>query len=198
MLYHNVDKLDESLRAEADGLLWRKGLHSLLERYGQVHLTGSYALKLMAWRDLDLYLITEGILVSDFFRLGGEIADLLSPMRMSFRNELIARTEGLPQGLYWGIYLGDERAGGWKIDLWAIDREQFLVLDEFCRDIERKLTASARLKILQIKSQCWMKPGYRRTFSSRDIYQAVLAEGIDNLDAFDAYLQRIKGCTLEA
>jgi len=194
---HHVDQRDEALRAEADGLLWGKGLHSLLEKYGQVQVTGSYALKLMAWRDLDLYLVTDGLPVAEFFRLGGEVADLLSPIKMSFRNELMAKTEDLPRGLYWGIYLGNERAGAWKIDLWAINREQFMVLDEFCKDIERRLTASSRLKILQIKAQCWMKPGYRRTFSSRDIYHAVLAEGVDDLDTFDAYLQRVKGCTLE-
>jgi hypothetical protein len=194
----NVDKLDEALRAEADRLLLGKGLHSLLEKYGQVHLTGSYALKLMAWRDLDIYLVAEELPVSEFFRLGWQIANLLSPTKMSFRNERVARTEGLPQGLYWGIYLGNERAGAWKIDLWAINREQFIVLDEFCKEIERRLTASSRLKILQIKAQCWMKPGYRRTFSSRDIYDAVLAEEVEDLDAFERYLQRIKGCTLEA
>jgi hypothetical protein len=197
-MYRNVDKLDEALRAEADRLLLGKGLHSLLEKYGQVHLTGSYALKLMVWRDLDIYLVAEELPVSEFFRLGGQIADLLSPTKMSFRNERVARTEGLPEGLYWGIYLGNERAGAWKIDLWAINPEQFIVLDEFYKEIERRLTASSRLKILQIKSQCWMKPGYRRTFSSRDIYDAVLAEGVDDLDAFDAYLQRVKGCTLKA
>ena len=193
-----LDNLDKALRAEADGLLWVKGLHPLLERFGQVQITGSYALKLMAWRDLDLYLVTEELRLSEFFRLGGQIADLLTPTKMSFRNERVARTEGLPEGLYWGIYLGDERAGAWKIDLWAVGPEQFRALDEFCRNIERRLTATARRKILEIKAQCWMKPGYRRTFSSRDIYEAVLAGGVSDLAAFDDYLQREKGCTLEA
>lgn len=192
------DNLDQALRAEADGLLWGKGLHPLLERFGQVQITGSYALKLMAWRDLDLYLVTEELRLSEFFCLGGKIADLLTPTKMSFRNERVARTEGLPVGLYWGIYLGDERAGAWKIDLWAVSKEQFRALDEFCQNIERRLTAAARRKIIEIKAQCWMKPGYRRTFSSRDIYEAVLAEGVGDLAAFDAYLQRVKGCTLEA
>jgi hypothetical protein len=197
-MVHEIEKLDQTLRAEADELLWGKGLHSLLGEYGQVHVTGSYALRLMAWRDLDIYLVAERILIPDFFCLGGRIAELLIPARMSFRNELTARTEGLPQGLYWGIYLGNERAGAWKIDLWAINQEQFIVLDQFCKGVERRLTDSSRLKILQIKAQCWMKPGYRRTFSSRDIYDAVLAEGVNTLDAFASYLQRVKGCTLEA
>ena len=194
-----LDKLDEALRAEADGLLWGKGLHALLEGVGQVRVTGSYALKLMAWRDLDLYLVTEELPLSAFFRLGGELAALLAPTKMSFRNERVARTEDLPEdGLYWGIYLGDERAGAWKIDLWAIGPKQFRVLDEFLKHIESRLTAAARLKILEIKAQCWMRPEYRRGFSSRDIYEAVLAEGVADLAAFEVYLHRVKGCALGA
>lgn len=192
------DKQDEALRAEADELLWKRGLHPLLEKYGRVYLTGSYALKLMVWRDLDIYLVVEDLPVSEFFRLGGQIADLFNSPKMHFRNEQVARTEGLPCGLYWGVYLGKEREGAWKIDIWAVTPEQFTILDEFCKNIERRLTASSRLKILEIKAQCWMKPGYRRTFSSQDIYNAVLNEGVDNLAAFDAYLQRVKGCALEA
>ena len=192
----DVDGLDQTLRAEADGLLWRKGLHALLEKYGRVHPTGSYALKLMAWRDLDIYLVAEDLSLSDFFDLGSQLAVLLTPARMHFRNERVARTEGLPKGLYWGLYLGDERAGAWKIDIWAVNPGQFTALDEFREKIEKRLTASSRLKILELKAECWMRPGYRRAFSSRDIYDAVLDEGVDDLDAFSAYLQRVKGCTL--
>ena len=123
------DKDDEALRAEADELLWKKGLHPLLEKYGQVHLTGSYTLKLMVWRDLDIYLATEDLPVSEFFRLGGQIADLLNSPKMHFRNERVARTEGLPHGLYWGVYLGNEREGAWKIDIWAVTSEQLTILD---------------------------------------------------------------------
>ena len=191
------DKEDETLRSEADELLWKRGLHALLSKYGQVHLTGSYALKLMVWRDLDIYLATENLPIPDFFRLGGLVADLLNSPKMNFRNERVAKTEGLPQGLYWGIYLGNEREGAWKIDIWAVTSEQLFALDEYCKDIEKRLTASSRLKILEIKAQCWKKPGYRRAFTSRDIYDAVLDEGVDNLIAFDAYLQRVKGYTIE-
>jgi len=194
----DLGKLNEALRVEADALLWEKGLHPLLETYGLVHVSGSYALQLMVWRDLDIYLVTEGLPQSAFFHLGGQIADLLTPTRMHFRNERVAKTEGLPEGLYWGIYLGNEREGAWKIDVWAVSPAHFIVLDEFRKNLESRLTASSRRKILEIKAQCWMKPGYRRTFSSRDIYEAVLDEGVDDLSSFEAYLQRVKGCTLQA
>jgi hypothetical protein len=170
----------------------------MLETYGLVHVSGSYALNLLVWRDLDIYLVTAGLPLSEFFHLGGQIADLLTPTRMHFRNERVAKTEGLPEGWYWGIYLGNERKGAWKIDVWAVNPAQFMVLDGFRKNVESRLTTSARRKILETKAQCWMKPGYRRTFSSRDIYEAVLGGDVDDLSSFEAYLQRVKCCTLEA
>ena len=47
---------DKILRQEADDLLGSKDLRELLEEYGIPHITGSYALQLMTWRDLDIYL----------------------------------------------------------------------------------------------------------------------------------------------
>src|SRR5207302_11021026 len=69
--------VDAALRAEADGLLGRTGLKDLLSRSGTVHVSGSYALRLMTWRDLDIYLETPGMTVSEFFALGSRIAALL-------------------------------------------------------------------------------------------------------------------------
>jgi hypothetical protein len=189
----DICQMDESLRAEASELLWGKGLHALLAGYAQVHLTGSYILKLMTWRDLDIYLVGPNLSLLKFFELGSRIATLLDVPKMNFRNELSRRTEGLPQGLYWGVYLGNEREGAWKIDIWHVIPEQYQVLDEYCEAIARKLTDVSRLRILQIKSQCWMKPNYRRTFSSQDIYHAVLDEGIEDFSAFEAYLRQTKG-----
>ena len=113
---------DEALCAEADRILWKRGLHRLLAQYGEVHPVGSYALHLMVWRDLDLYLLAPDITVDTFFGLGRQIAKLLDAPRMHYRDERSGHTPGLPRdGLYWGIYLDDERAGAWKIDLWALD-----------------------------------------------------------------------------
>ena len=47
---------DAALRAEADNLLIETGLMDLLRHRGSVHVSGSYALRLMTWRDLDIYL----------------------------------------------------------------------------------------------------------------------------------------------
>ena len=180
---------DQILRKEADELLGPKGLRSLLEDYGTPHVSGSYALHLMTWRDLDIYLEQPDISEESFFRLGGRIASCLAPVRMSFRNERIKRTPNLPLGLYWGVYLGDERKGAWKIDIWAIDSQECERHLQFTERLTAALTPSLRCKILCIKQACWKDPGYRRTYTSQDIYNAVIQQGIENIDSFKEHMK---------
>ena len=180
---------DELIRREADEILYQKGLLSLLKRYGTPYVSGSYVLQLMTWRDLDIYLEADEIVETSFFHLGGQIASALCPVKMHFRNERIGGTEGLPRGLYWGIYLGDERKGDWKIDIWTLDRDQCQQAVDYEADLVRRLTPETRLRILDIKSQCWQDPGYRRSFSSQDIYRAVLEEGVTSINEFEAFLR---------
>ncbi len=177
------------LRKEADQLLVR-GLLDVLARYGVPHVMGSYRLELMVWRDLDLYLETEQLSLTQFFTLGSDIASLLTPMRMSFRNERIGRTLGLPHGLYWGVYLGNQPHGAWKIDVWAVEPDQYQGLSSHHEAIADKLTPENRRTILAIKAATWNNPGYRRTFSSQDVYQAVLHHGVTTLDQFWNYVRQ--------
>ena len=182
-------RLNEQIKKEADNILYQQGLIQVLNAYGQPHITGSYFLNLMTWRDLDIYIETEQINETTFFTLGGSIAALLNPVKMSFRNERLKKTPGLPDGLYWGIYLGNEREGAWKIDVWAINKTECNKLISYCKAIEEQLTPEAVLKILAIKSQCWKDPEYRRSYSSMDIYKAVLENGVSTISEFRNYLK---------
>lgn len=179
---------DEELRSEADQLL-ASGLRKILNDYGEVHIIGSYALRLMVWRDLDIHVVHPTLDRKSFFELGGMIATLLSPHRMHYRDESIVATEGLPRGLYWGVYLGDEREGAWKIDIWVNGAEGFEAVRAYGERIRDRLTDANRELILQIKSECWRHPQYRREFSSGDIYNAVLDHGVVSIDDFWTFLE---------
>ncbi|HEV8287315.1 MAG TPA: hypothetical protein VGQ09_23565 [Chitinophagaceae bacterium] len=181
--------LDKQIHEEADKILENKGLKKILNQYGITHVTGSYSLDLMTWRDLDIYLENDDFSENDFFQLGKEIANLLNPVKMSFRNERLARTEGLPFGLYWGIYLGNERKGAWKIDIWAVDKEECQKRLEFCNNLAKKISFDSRIKILEIKSQCWADPQYRKYYTSNDIYTAVIEENVKDIEEFRMYLR---------
>jgi hypothetical protein len=188
----SLNALNADIHAEADAIL-DAGLRALLDQYGEWHIMGSYALGLMTWRDLDLHIVRPTNGLKEFFGLGGKIAVLLQPRRMHFRDETKMRTPDLPVGWYWGIYLGDERAGGWKIDLWQSGPEGFESARRFGETISSRLTEDHRAAILAIKSECWHHPQYRRRFSSADIYSAVLDRGVRSLDEFWSDLEATKG-----
>jgi hypothetical protein len=182
----------EDIRREADQML-ESGLRALIARYGEPHVIGSYSLRLMTWRDLDIHVVRDELDLQAFFSLGGELAALLKPHRMHFRDETLIGTAGLPKGLYWGIYLGDEKAGAWKIDVWATDREDFESVRRFNDGIASRLTDETRAAILAVKTACWRHPQYRRGFTSADVYAAVLDRGVRDVGAFWADLRTTKG-----
>jgi hypothetical protein len=181
--------LDKHIHEEAVEILEKKGLLKILNHYGTPHITGSYSLGLMTWRDLDIYVENDNLSEKDFFRLGEEIVSTLKPVKMSFRNERIAKTKDLPAGLYWGIYLGDERKGAWKIDIWAVDKKECRERLEFCNKLAGKISPASRISILEIKSRCWTDPQYRKEYTSNDIYTAVLEKDIKDIEGFKLYLR---------
>ena len=179
---------DSALRKEADELLRGKGLLRLLESYGKPHVHGSYSLGTMVWRDLDLYLENAVITEKGFFELGGRLASLLSPTKMNYRDTRTVPVEGLPLGLYWGVYQVHRSEDAWKIDIWATDSEQCKRLIEFQDSFGERITPTSQLKILSIKSEVWRDPEYRHTFSALDIYRAVLDHGVEDVTGFRQYL----------
>jgi hypothetical protein len=175
--------VSNTIRTEADDIL-RSGLQTMLGRHGFVHIVGSHALGLMTWRDLDIHVVREDLDVRVFFDLGGEIARLLKPHRMHFRDESTVGTPGLPREYYWGVYLGDERSGAWKIDIWQTNRQAFNVVRRFGDDLSARLNDANRAVILEIKAACWHHPQYRRGFTSADVYAAVLDRGVRDVPGF--------------
>src|SRR6266496_2697553 len=192
-MINQLNDINNLIRKEADIILYEKGLLQILKSYGTAHITGSYALNLMTWRDLDVYLETGNMTEENFFKLGAEINAVFNPVKMSYRNERITKTKELPVGLYWGIYLGNEREGAWKIDLWAVDKRECGQRIKFCNEIAAKLTSSSREIILAIKSECWQDPEYRRSYGSKDIYEAVFSEQVKNIHEFKEFLKTKMG-----
>jgi hypothetical protein len=52
---------NRKIRQEADKLQHENKLLEILSQFGRPHISGSYELDLMTWRDLDIYLQSEGI-----------------------------------------------------------------------------------------------------------------------------------------
>ena len=188
--------ISQSLRTEADRIL-AAGLRALLEGYGDTVIHGSYALDLMVWRDLDIYVSPPAMALGEFFGLGAQIAELLSPNRMHFRDERGIPSEGLPRGLYWGVYLRERPWGAWKIDIWTVSREESQRLLAQEDNLSRRLTAEIRPAIVAIKFAVCHHPEYRKRFSAADIYGAVLDHGVRDLAEFKVWLKRYANMRIE-
>jgi hypothetical protein len=191
---NQFEELNSAITYEADKILYGLGLMKILSRYGTPVLTGSYLLGLMAWRDLDIYLVNDDITAEKFFQLGGEIVSELKPWRMHYRNELIAKTPDLPDGLYWGLYINNSVfPEDWKIDIWAMGAKQQKIFQDNVDNLKSKLNSENRQVILEIKNRYFMHPEYRRKFGSMDIYNAVILEDVKSVEEFTDWLYKSKG-----
>lgn len=183
-------KREEELRKEVDGILYEKGLYNLLENYGEVQLTGSYILKTMYKKDLDISIYNPDLSVTEFYELGGKLAELLEPHGVHYRNTRVKFVENRPlEALYWGMEFDE-----WKMDLWLITREHFDGALEYCGNIIKNMTDEKRKLILEIKNMA--SENYNRKYSSKELYAAIFKEDIKSIEEFNRYLQEKIGCEL--
>ncbi|WLR42273.1 hypothetical protein LC087_16335 [Bacillus carboniphilus] len=190
-----LEENNKKIIREANEILYTLGLHDLLKKFSNPHVSGSYHLKIMTWRDLDIYLVSDTINNDNFFELGKEISHMLEPSKMSFRNEMIGKTPHLPKGLYWGVHtsLFEQQ---WKIDIWSIDAKEFNEKQYVTEEIKIQLHDTNRNTILELKNLLHDHPKYRKVFFSVDIYDAVLNDHIDCIQSFEKWLYIKRGIDL--
>ncbi|MFO7973842.1 MAG: hypothetical protein R6V12_04330 [Candidatus Hydrogenedentota bacterium] len=189
----NPEEFATALHNEAELLLERSGLGAILRGYGKVHFTGSYALDLMAWRDIDVQLVLFEMWdpLDAFFALGHQIAKLRGVFHMTFDNHLRRPAPHLSAGLYWGIRMIDpDTDAEWNIDVWAVDDAHAQQNDGLMQRIRAALDDDARRRLLDFKHAFLTKDGRTLPFSSTPLYEAVLFEGLRDEPAIRAYLRQ--------
>ncbi|MDP3947586.1 MAG: hypothetical protein Q8Q41_02760 [bacterium] len=189
-----LTQLNNSLIAEAQAILYKDGLWDVLSKYGVPSVTGSFVLKTMAYRDLDLYLESDTISEAEFFDLGRAINTALKPARMSYRNEFRMKTPNLPMGFYWGVYTDLESRGSWRIDIWTMSHDQIINFKNRLEETMSKITEENRLIILDIKNRL---SGRKERISSMIIYRAVLDENVHSMLEFKKWVKQERGMEIE-
>ena len=179
---------DQNLRAEADALLARHQLLHILRRFGTPHVSGSYALRLMTWRDLDIYLEMRPPDRKTFLELGRQLGEALTPRKLSFTDHLDFPSTEAVRGLYWGVRTDEASRGGWKIDIWGVEPSVCADRVSACESLAARIDAAARVAILTIKNEICRRPGYRDRITSQDVYDAVLVGGATTVEEFRAFL----------
>jgi len=193
MSIKNESKL---IKSQADKLLENWNLLNYLNKYGDAYSVGSVALDLMTWRDIDLEVICEkepskndAIDVARYlFNIDG--FRKVSPIDYSDGDGIKK-----PKGLYIGAEYIDLDKNKWKVDVWLL-ATSLARTKEKTEEIRNDLTPEYKEIILDIKSQVHDHPLYRKKIVSVDIYDAVIKNGVKNLDDFKKYLED-KGIKIE-
>jgi hypothetical protein len=174
---------NEQLQAEANLLVEKCGLPKLLVNYPSWFIGGSYNYGLMCWRDLDVYVLDPQHDLRRCFEIAYEVTQRLSAKKSRFTDNAGAE----PNGFYWGIKLGDERQGAWKLDLWFLDNDGYERHSKYCEDLRVRLTPESRAAILELKEAYWRKCEYRNTITSDQIYRAVLDHNVRTVQDFELF-----------
>src|SRR5205807_1672232 len=172
---------NQQLKTEAELIIHRAGLPELFSAYARWLIGGSYSYDWMCWRDLDVYVLDPEHDLKQCFDVGYEVTKRLAAKKARFTNNL----GGEPNGLYWGIKLGDERQGAWKLDLWFVDTAAYEQHERYSAEMRRRLTAETRSMILEIKEAYWRRREYRDTITGDLIYRAVLDHGVCSVADFE-------------
>jgi hypothetical protein len=175
---------NETLKAEADLLIDDCGIHKLLVAYEEWFIGGSYSYDLMCWRDLDIYVLDPEHDLKQCFEIAYVLTTRLDAKKSRFTNNI----GGEPNGLYWGIKLGDVLEGAWKLDVWFMERLSYAQHANYAAEMRARLSAETRSAILEIKEAYWHRPEYRDTITSDLIYSAVLDKGVRDVVGFERSL----------
>jgi hypothetical protein len=174
-----------ALQAEADELLASFGLLPALTAIGRPVRTGSAALGLMVWRDLDVTVVCGRLDAEAVAALGHRLALHPDVREVTYRDDTgdhNADPTAYPDGLYLGVKANRPE---WRIDLWFVDEPDRQPDLNHLATLAPRITDEVRLAILRVKDAWNGRPGY----SSYDVYRAVLDHGVQNPEQYQAFLE---------
>lgn len=176
----------QEIRRNAAQFLEAKGVESAIRKLGNLFYTGSYALDLMTWNDIDIQVVFDEQTnpMDGMTTLLGQFVkdpDFLEGKIIHFRGDYKPM---LPRGIYLGIHWG----GFWKMDLWALEKADFDRNRVLIETLLSKLNEKNRKLILELKREMMAGEGRVPPLASHFLYQAVLIEGMQDKEAIYRYI----------
>ncbi len=172
----------DNFKNNADKLLYNFGLLNELKNHGTPYIVGSYAMDLMAWNDLDIYVSNEFMSTEKLYELTSFILNTFHPMWYEAKQDTIDGKTAWFHGFETEI-LGEL----WNIDIWFFDNETITNTMDFCNRIKAQAdadevnrTATIKIKQALIKNEQY---GFGK-YTSMDVYRAVFEMEITSYDEF--------------
>lgn len=173
-----------TINEKADNLMYHYGLLKILQKYGDVYIVGSYRMGIMTWNDIDFYMDKSGLNTQNYYSLTSDIIKEMVPSR--FNGEINIEEE-------WAFLGFETKISGdrWNIDIWWKDKA---IIDDsiaYANDIVHLMYKRPEWKdaIMKIKQELTMRGLYgfdkgKKHYHSKEIYDAVLKEGIVTTEQF--------------
>jgi|GEM_PF-511435 len=187
---HSGKKLivaSKRLKGDADQLLASSGLLSILDRHGEIKLSGSYPAGLMVNGDIDVHIVRKKMFTKAEIRkiLTSIIANTMFTSYFFGDWYKSGKDPNFPHGYYMGlkkVYHGQK----WKVDLWFLDQAQQDRIDRERLNIgDLRLTPAQKILILRLKQY---RNGLGITMSGQRVYEAVLVNGVTTIAGFRKWI----------
>ena len=170
-------EIAELLKVHANELLFQRGIDTILRKYGEVFYCGSYALDLMAWPDIDLFIrLKEGSLLD-------MVPEFRSASEIKCMKDLHLKNSLMPKGEYLQLKFD---APSWKakfkVDIWSYSEEEQERNLAQMEEIRSKLTPAKKELILAVKQAIMTEAGRTPSLSGVKIYDAVLNQELKTVE----------------
>lgn len=168
---------------QANRILYDLGLLNELNTYGKSHLIGSVKMNLMTWNDLDIDVENDSMSLEKLHQLTNYILNNFNPTWYEAKEEI---NEAGNTVWFHGFefYLDNEL---WNVDIWFLDKDSIEKAKKYCDDISAKVKENEKLRtaIIDIKQELIKRNLYSfDKYTSMDVYDAVLNNGIKSTDDF--------------
>lgn len=186
----NLLKNQSVLQEQANDVVLNLDLKNLLSKFGEFKLVGSIVFGLMTWRDIDIDLV----LLSDpgdeiYWEIVKTLFEKAGVKNLNLADNRKQDETDRPRSMYIGVKYEDILKNIWKIDIRLLGKE--FVTTDAVEELIKTATEEHRKTILTIKSKVHDNPKYHKTFSSLDIYEAVIKQNVSDLNGFHIYLDKI-------
>lgn len=138
---------------------------------------------LMSWNDLDIDIENDSMSLDLLYQLTNDIVKSFRPIWYEAKEE---RRENGKTVWFHGF---ETMITGelWNVDLWFLSHQEIEETEKFCDAVANKVRQSPKLgeRIIHIKQDLQARQMYTfNQYTSMDVYQAVLEQGITNTDNF--------------
>lgn len=188
------NEIATTIRANAKKILEEKNIESTVKMMGDLFYTGSYALDLMTWNDIDMQVVLKkgfdpiesfGVLLNQISKDSGFIESQMIHFKGNYKPKM-------PRGVYLGIKLDCPKNGGiWKLDFWSLEQLDFEKNRSLIEALKTKLDSKTRDLILELKHEMMSGSDRVPQMGSHFLYQAILLEGIKEKEAIYKYLENL-------